>query len=215
MESLRLAPSGRVAAGDKLELSLLADDAELGGVARVEALFDLARSSRFEPKAEPLIGALHGEDGRWAVTPPADAPPGGYNILVRTVSTGLETPVLRCVFPCKSSPKKTPPPKSLKPAWPLSKALSFMAPTPLPARVSSAGEVPPKVPGQPTGPSNDTTALAQVVADKDGLFRFKQIPPGAYRVVAKGKVKNKNREAEAGVKFAITQEFSPLRIALP
>jgi hypothetical protein len=216
MESLRLAPSGRVAAGDKLELSLLADDAELSGVARVEALFDLARSGEFGPKAEPLIGAQRA-DGRWAVTLPADAPPGGYNILVRAVDrVGNASSPLR--VPVQIISKEDAAAEKLKASLATIEGAVFYGPDPVAGAqvLLFAGEVPPKVPGQPAAPfPDDTTALAQVVADKDGLFRFKQIPPGAYRVAAKGKVKNKNRIAEAGVKFAIPQEVSPLRIALP
>lgn len=216
MESLRLAPSGRVAAGEKLELSLLADDAELSGVARVEALFDLARSGEFGPNAGPLIGAQRA-DGRWAVTLPADAPPGGYNILVRAVDrVGNASSPLR--VPVEIISKEDAAAEKLKASLATIEGAVFYGPDPVPGAqvLLFAGEVPPKVPGQPAAPlPDDATALAQAVADKDGLFRFKQIPPGAYRVVAKGKVKNKNRAAEAGVKFAIPQEVSPLRLALP
>ena len=69
--------------GKDVVVSALADDAGLSGVAKLEAAFDLDRSGKFGPMAEPVLPVALRDDGRWTVSvPTAGVGAGTYNLLV-------------------------------------------------------------------------------------------------------------------------------------
>ena len=82
LSRLQLTPGAVVTQGDELEVSVLASDHELSGVAKVEAALDLQRRGEFaEP---PPLPASMQTDGRWSVKlPTKPLRPGIYGILVR------------------------------------------------------------------------------------------------------------------------------------
>ena len=82
LSRLQLDPGATVTQGSDLEVSVLASDNELSGVAKVEAAFDLQRKGEFaEP---PPLPASMQADGRWSVKlPTKPLRPGVYGLLVR------------------------------------------------------------------------------------------------------------------------------------
>jgi hypothetical protein len=82
LSRLQLTPGAIVTQGDELEVSVLASDHELSGVAKVEAAFDLQQRGEFgEP---PPLPASMQSDGRWSVKlPTKPLRPGIYGIIVR------------------------------------------------------------------------------------------------------------------------------------
>jgi hypothetical protein len=82
LSRLQLTPGAIVTQGDEVEVSVLASDHELSGVAKVEAAFDLQRRGEFsEP---PPLPASMQTDGRWSVKlPTKPLRPGIYGIIIR------------------------------------------------------------------------------------------------------------------------------------
>ncbi len=112
LSRLQLTPGSIVTQGDELEVSVLASDHELSGVAKVEAAFDLQRRGEFgEP---PPLPASMQSDGRWSVKlPTKPLRPGIYGIVVRaTDQVGNASEYLKSsleVVPVDSGAAKHPP----------------------------------------------------------------------------------------------------------
>lgn len=80
---VELMPDRVVVAGAELEMSVLASDGELSGVAKVEAAFDRERKGEFGGETVP-VAAAPSADGRWtAKLPTAGLEPRRYTLLVR------------------------------------------------------------------------------------------------------------------------------------
>src|SRR5208282_575560 len=82
LTELELFPGAQVTEGEDLQVSVLASDNELSGVAKVEAAFDMQRKGEFGTPP-PLAGFMQ-TDGRWTVTlPTKPLKPGLHTVLVR------------------------------------------------------------------------------------------------------------------------------------
>ena len=83
MSRLHVASGSTVVQGNPLDLSVLASDRDLSGVAKVEAAFDVQRRGEFAAEPPPVPGSLE-PDGRWTVKiPTVPITPGVYTVLVR------------------------------------------------------------------------------------------------------------------------------------
>lgn len=189
---LELNPPGFVKLGDDLEVTAWATDNDLSGVARVEAMFDLTVTGKFEGGMP--VPASQEDDGRWVAklkTAPLVAGPA--KVLVRATDRAdnvskIESARLRVVTPEEAS-------------------------TQTDVRNTITGSV--VFGGQPVPDAKVTLEVAQgqepfapVVTQTAGTFVFSKVPPGNYRVSVVALIHNKNRRQTADV----IVEPSPARV---
>jgi hypothetical protein len=208
--------SGRLAViGKNLELSALADDGGLSGIARVEAIFDKARSGKFPPEAPPFPGAPQ-DDGRWLVKlPTADLTSGTYNVLVRaTDRAGNTGEIARTSVQVITETEATAAGEKMT----LGDITGTVAYGPDPqagVRViltADTGASPMPTTGKTK--VDPASILAQATTKDDGTFVLPKIPPGKYVVSAEVLLKNKHRRAQAAVSFKEPKELQPVELKL-
>ena len=186
LSRLQLAPGPNVVQGGELEVSVLASDQGLSGVAKVEAGFDLQRRGEFGDEPAPLAGSLQ-PDGRWVVNvPTAELKPGVYSVLVRSTDRlGNASDYLK--VPVKVISQD-----------------AARAGMPAPNRVRGR-VVYGKLGKSPVGGATvrliakgDQKAI-QATTDEDGRFAFDQVVPGEYELAAEVLVRGNQRSAKLGL----------------
>lgn len=189
---LELIPAGIVKLGDDLEVDVWATDNDLSGVSRVEAMFDLLGTGKFEGGMP--VAASQEDDGRWvAKLKSAPLLPGPAKVLVRATDRAdnvskIESARLRVVTPEEAS-------------------------TQFDVRNTITGSV--VFGGQPVPDAKVSIEVAQgqepiapVVTPAAGTFVFNKVPPGNYRISVVALIHNKNRRQTADV----VVEPSPARV---
>jgi hypothetical protein len=193
ISQVQLVPGRSVAQGDVLEISLLASDGELSGVASVEAAFDLERRGEFTPQTVPLPGALQA-DGRWQIgLPTAPVSPGVYNVLIRAVDrVGNRSGYQRTQVEVVSK-------DAAKPATDnrVVGRVVFGRLAKTPANGITVRLV---ADGKPT---------LQRQSDEDGQFLFEKVPPGDYRLEAVALIAGNRRTGELNLKVPPPPETLP------
>jgi hypothetical protein len=188
----------RVVAGTPLRVSVEASDGDLSGVARVLAGVDLDRTGEFAQKAAPVAAAK--ADGRWvAAVETAGLPPGAYDVLARAVDRVGNAGV----YSRERFDVVTPEQIAAERAAAVNRVSGFVTYRgqslagfevtiePLPA----ADAPPPKGPAASPPPA----AIPPVRTDGTGAFTFPRVPPGRYRVAAKGVHANRTRTGVADI----------------
>jgi hypothetical protein len=218
VSAIELRPSGTVVIGDPVLVSVMADDAGLSGVAKVEAAFDLDRSGKLGAAPPPTAGAL-GDDGRWTIAvPTAGLSSGTYNILVRaTDKAGNEGQSARAPVRLASAEQAEADAKKTA-AADITGVVNYgpepQAGVPV-SLLRDIGPLPPtKKSKKNKNASPPPTPLAQAVTDAKGQFRFPKIAPGKYIVTATALIHNKHRDAEAPVAFTKPDEVQPVTLSL-
>ena len=209
--------SGRVSViGADVALSALADDAQLSGIAKVEALFDKARSGKFPPESPPFPGAVQ-DDGRWHVKlPTAGLASGTYNILVRATDRADNvSEIARTSVQVLTEAEAADAAKA--------KNLADITGVVLYGEEPQAGitvtllpdaGMPPATPPKGKSKLDPKQILAQTTTKSDGSFTFPKIAPGKYTVMTEGLIRNKNRQATAQVSFETSKELQPVELML-
>jgi len=187
-----LNPPGVVKLGDDLEVTVWATDNDLSGVTRVEAMFDLLGTGKFEGGMP--VPAAQEDDGRWvAKLKTAPLLPGPAKVLVRAMDRAddiskIESARLRVVTPEEAS-------------------------TQTDVRNTITGSV--VFGGQPVADAKVTLEVPQgqepfapVITQTAGTFVFNKVPPGNYRISVVALIHNKNRRQTADV----VVEPSPARV---
>ncbi|TVS12999.1 MAG: carboxypeptidase regulatory-like domain-containing protein, partial [Planctomycetaceae bacterium] len=174
---VQLMPGRSVAQGELLQVSLLASDGELSGVARVEAAFDLERRGEFTPETKPIPGALQ-SDGRWRIDlPTAPVNPGVYDVLIRaTDRVGNPSEYQRTGVEVLAK-------DAAKPA--MENRISGRVVFGRLAKTPTAGITVRLIEGD--------KPIRERQSDKDGQFVFDKVPPGDYRLEAAGLIAGNRR----------------------
>jgi hypothetical protein len=183
---LHLAPGATVVQGGDLEVSVLATDGELSGVARVEAAFDQELQGKFGA-APPVPGSLQ-PDGRWVIKlPTAPVSPGVYNVLVRAtdrvenaseyMKTRVEVISKEADTASKSGPNQV---RGRAVFGRLAKAPAAGVTVRLIVREKE----------------KEKTAY-EATTDKDGQFLFERVTPGEYKLTGQGLIRGNQRTAQA------------------
>jgi hypothetical protein len=155
---------------------------DLSGVEKVEFGFDLDDSGGLEEKEKPVVARQPGPDGKWtAVVPTGDVVPGRHILLVRAVDRiGLVGRPQRVLIAIEPASKVKP--KSEMPETGTIEGRVLLIDRPVSGfqvRLEQAGR--------------------SAVSDDDGRFVFRDVPPGTYKLVAKGVALNQRREGSGSV----------------
>lgn len=193
IDSVVVRPDRDVVAGAELEVVVTADDGGLAGVEKVEAGFDVERKGRFAPSA-PAVPAARLPDGGWLAKVPATAPPGPITLLVRaTDAAGNAGDFAKLPVRVLSKEEAEAAQKS---ATNRVTGVVRYGGVALPgAEVTLEGGEPVK-------------RLGPELTDDRGAFTFPAVPPGAYKLKARGLTKNRPRIAER----QITVDPPPARL---
>lgn len=158
-----------------VDLRVIVRGTDLSGIKKVEAAFDILRTGQIE---KPELGVIDPASGLFNVLMPTkELKPGNYILLVRAtdkvdlLSTPTRIPVT------VRAPAGPPPP--VKPQNSITGTI----------RLNGSGQA--GVTVELTG-----AAAKTAVSDASGAFAFRDLMPGAYKVSAKGAVKNRFREAK-------------------
>lgn len=197
IERVRVKPAGNVAIGDPIEVSCLALDGDLSGVASVEMTIDQLGTAEFEGNLPPTPAKL-GADRRWSAkldTAPLGA--GTFHILVRAKDqVGNESDVN------SSATVRLMTAEAIADAR--RRATNRVVGTLHYGNAGFAG-ISVRLEALPGDPATATPALpppepiAPVATNDQGAFTFDRVPPGKYKLTAEGVVRNKMRRAEAEV----------------
>lgn len=200
IERVRVKPAGVVAIGDPIEVSCLALDGDLSGVASVEMTIDQLGTAEFEGNLPPMPAKL-GADRRWTAkldTAPLGA--GTFHVLVRAKDqVGNESDInssatVRLMTPEALAEERRRATNRVIGTLRYGNA-GFAGITvrleALPPAADAAAPAPPSpLPPEP---------IAPVSTNDQGAFSFDRVPPGKYKLTAEGVVRNKTRRAETEV----------------
>ncbi len=186
LSRLQLDPGATVTQGSDLEVSVLASDNDLSGVAKVEAAFDLQRKGEF---ADPPLPASVGADGRWSVKlPTKPLLPGVYGLLVRaTDRVGNASEYL------KATVEVVPPggPEVKRPV------LGNLAGRVVYGRFDKR---PVEEAAVQLLSAKDKSKVSEATTDDQGRFTMADLPPGDYKLTAEKLLSGNRRVAEMDVK---------------
>ena len=174
---VQLMPGRSVAQGEPLEISLLASDGELSGVARVEAAFDLEGRGEFTPETKPIPGAMQ-SDGRWRIDlPTAPVNPGVYHVLIQAVDrVGNKSEYQRTRVEVLAKDAAGPA---------MDNRIAGRVVFGRLAKAPAAGIAVRLI--------EDDKPIRERRSDKDGQFVFDKVPPGDYRLEAAGLIAGNRR----------------------
>jgi len=186
LSQLHVAPGPQIAQGGELEVSVLASDRELSGVARVEAAFDLQRRGEFAKEPPPLPGSLQ-SDGRWvAKLPTAALAPGMYTVLVRaTDRQGNASEYLKTLLKVTPQEAAEATAKNQVDGTVVYGLLGKKPVDGAAVRLVGLGE---------------EKRTYETTTDRSGRFSLDKVGPGEYRLVAEGLVGGNRRAGEASLK---------------
>jgi len=215
IERVRVKPAGVAAIGSQVEVSCLALDGDLSGVASVEMTIDQQGTAEFEGNLPPTPAKL-GADRRWTAqldTTPIGA--GTYRVLIRAtdqvgnVSDVDSTGGVRLLSAETIAAERRRATNRVAGAVQYGRSgfggitVTLEAVPPDPAEAAAAPPAPPPEP------------IPAVATDDQGSFLFERVPPGKYKLTAEGVVRNKVRRAEAEVTVEpAPTAVRPLRLEL-
>jgi len=190
LRQVELRPDRVVAAGGELEMSVLATDGVLSGVAKVEAALDQARKGEFA-KTPPPVAATPGRDGRWvAKLPTADLPPGRYTLLIRATdkvgNRGDYAKVKVTVITKAEADAR------------IARRTNRVVGTVVYGRLAREPAPGMQVRLVPVDGGNPLVAET----DQQGNFTFPKVPPGEYKLTAEGNLRGNKRVGNADVTVA-------------
>ena len=180
----RLRPGSELAPGSEAELSVLATDDGLSGVAKVEAAIDVEGTNEFGGANEPVVAQQNPESGVWvAKLPTTELAPGVHRVLLRATDkvenvgdvTTLNIRVLS-IESAESAGLNRVPGLVLYGLNPVAEAEVKLVPA--------------------EGKSLST------VSSEQGTFEFPKVPPGKYKLSARGLLRNRYRTAEVEIEVA-------------
>ena len=187
ISQVRLVPGRRVVEGEQLELSLLATDGELSGIAGVQAAWDVERRGEFTPESETVPGAEQA-DGRWLIRLPSDGvPPGVYNVLVRATDragnpSGYERVRVELVDSAS--------------------AAAQASGTRLIGQVVFGRLAKKPAAGISVQLTSEAQPRREQITDPEGRFAFDDVPPGQYELVATGQIAGNRRDARVPLEIS-------------
>jgi hypothetical protein len=212
LSAVELRPDRVTVIGGDLEVSVIANDDELSGIAKVEAMFDMARSGQFAADAAPIPATLEAS-GRWvAKLPTAALSRGAYTVLVRATDrmgnvSDISKVRVQAVTPAEVA--------SAKEAAKLGRVAGIVvfgqepqAGIKVTLTLDPAAPPPPPAAGPPP-------VFAPTTTDDAGAFAFEHVPPGKYKATAEGLIHNKRRKIEVPVAVEPPLATEPLRLKLP
>ena len=182
----RLRPGAEIPLGEEFELSVLATDDDLSGVAKVEAAIDVAAIGRFAEKPKPVPAEQDPDTGAWiAKLPTAKLPLGAYRLLMRATDqvgnvSEYGSVTIQIVPPASQAAMDT---NQVS-------GTAFYGSQPI-------ADVQVKLTPAAEGPS-----IAPAVTSELGVFVFTAVPPGKYLLQARALINNEFRLAEAEVEVA-------------
>jgi hypothetical protein len=212
-----------VAMGSPIGVIARVDDRSLSGVARVEMAIDQERSGKMP---EERIEAELDGSGAWRADVPTDGiSRGAYNLLVQaTDRVGNRSDVRRIRIQLVSE-------EDLKPSAPLRgeiRGTVLFGRQPREAfpvtleklpdengEGDSAGEAGGGSGADSQGDPEPEPIRRATRTDANGLFIFRDLPPGTYQIQAAGIVHNRPRSAETTVKLSPPEALSPVELVLP
>ena len=189
----RLKPGADVPLGGELEVSVLASDDDLSGVAKVETAFDLQQTGKFAEEPKPVEAKQDATTGAWvAKLPTAGLSAGAYRLLLRATDRvgnegNYETLSVRILSADESA----------------SAAVSQVSGTVL------YGQQP--IAGAELTLTAEKIAIPAVKSNDQGVFLFPKVPPGKYQLTARGLVHNKYRNAEAEIDVGVPPALAIVR----
>lgn len=184
IRGLEIRPATRVAQGSDLELRVATDDADLSGIASVQAIID-TRGILDWQEAKGAVAGVRQQDQSWKVTlPTAEAPIGASTLVVAAIDrAGNVSELERRTIDIVSEED-----------WQKAIAnrrreiiglISYSERSVGNAKVTLAKE--------------NGEAVLTVSADDRGLYRIPAIPPGKYKLSAVAVIKNRPRRFEEDI----------------
>ncbi len=206
IQRVRVKPAGVAAIGIPVEVTCLALDGDLSGVASVEMTIDQLGTAEFEGNPPPAPAKLSA-DRRWiAQLDTAPIGVGTFHVLVRaTDKVGNVSDVDSSGSVRLMSPEVI--------AAELRRATNRVIGA---VRYGKSGfggitvrleALPPDSAAAPA-PAENLEPIAPVATDDQGAFAFDRVPPGKYKLIAEGVVRNKTRRAET----ELTVEPAPIAV---
>lgn len=198
VERIQLRPDRTVLAGDDLEVIVQTADHAMSGVAKVEVGFDVARSGQFDESLPP-VEAVAGEGSTWvAMLPTGDVAPGTYTILVLASDEVGNTSEFGKVKIRILTPEQA-------------EALTKAAVNRISGNVYYGKDPLPKA--DVWLEDEDGEQIGSVKTNSRGYFEITEVPPGKYRLKARGLARNRPRTAEREIEIKPPPaKFSRLRI---
>ena len=183
LSNVHLLPGRNVHQGSELEVSALASDWRLSGIAKVEVGFDLLRQGEFGEDVPP-VEAVPLDNGRWAAKlPTAEIRPGHYAVLIRATDRQENKSDYLRVF-VQVLPKDES----------MDDSLRTISGTVVYGRYGKSPVE--KVTVRLIDKAEET--VAQAVSDAEGRFTLR-VPPGDYQLVAEALIKGNRRAARINV----------------
>jgi hypothetical protein len=193
LSQLQMNPGAQVTAGEDLQVSVLATDNELSGVAKVEAAFDLQRKGEFGTPP-PVEGSMQ-TDGRWVVVLPT-----------KPLKPGLQTVLVRASDRCDNAseylkatveivPKDSEGPKKVLGHVTGRVVYGKFEKQPVPEALVQLTIA--------NGPSRETKT------DAAGQFVFLDVPPGDYKLASEKLLGGNRRSGHVDVKVPAPPQFAP------
>jgi hypothetical protein len=181
----RLRPGPQLAPGAEAELSVLATDDDLSGVATVEVTVDVEGTGKFGGENKPVPAKQDPETGIWAA-----------KLSTKDLAVGVHRVLLRATDHVGNVGEVT--------------TLNIRVMSAESAEVAELNRIPGLVfyGQQPVSQtavkliSTEGETLATVVTNEQGAFDFSRVPPGKYVLQARGLIHNKFRTAEAEIEVA-------------
>jgi len=181
----RLRPGREVAPGGEIELSVLAGDEDLSGVAKVEAAIDKQGKGEFSDEAPPVAAEQDPETGVWvAKLPAAEILPGTYPLLIRATDQVGNVGDYLSVDIDVMSAEAAEEGKFNRVAGTVLYGNQGIGGAEVRLEAAEALEIP-----------------AVLTADR-GEFLFPKVPAGKYKILARALIHNKYRLAEAELEVA-------------
>lgn len=186
IESVELKPGRDVAVGEDLEVSVWAWDADLSGVAKVEVGYS-GKDGKFSEESPPVEAELKA-NVRWvAALPTKDRELGTYTVLIRATdrvgNVGQVRKETVRLLPAGSKPKVERSGEGGHLVGTVSYGDELLSGAEVTLESVDAD-----------GPTFDT-----VTTDENGRFDFYKVPPGEYKLGARGVARNKLRRVKIDI----------------